>query len=103
MAAAEPVLVHDRMQRQHIHGVEATADQIKERHDFEGGNLRVEGFGIFEVVVSHLTDHIAEELSTATFGCFVVVVVFKFGLVGCFRADADHSWGIVSDEFIIEG
>jgi hypothetical protein len=97
------VLVHARMQRQDIHGVEATAVQIEERHNFEGGNLRVERFGILEVVVPHLVDHIAEELSTAAFGCFVVVVVFEFGLVGCFRADADHSWGIIGDEFVVEG
>ncbi len=97
------VLVHVRSQRQHIHGVEATTVQVEERHDFKGGNLCVEGFRVLWVVVPHLVDRIPEELSTATFGRFVVVEVFKFGLVGCFRTDADHSRGIISDEFVLEG
>ena len=97
------ILVHVGTQRQHIHGVKTSAVQVEEPHDFQGRNLCGEGFRVLEVVVPHLVDHIPEEFSTAAFGGFVVVVVFEFGLVGCLRADADHSRGIVGDALVVEG
>ena len=83
--------------------MKTSAVQVEKRHDFQGGNLCVEGFRVLKVVVPHFVDHIPEEFSTAALGGFVVVVVFEFGLVGRLRADVDHSRGIVSDEFIVEG
>jgi hypothetical protein len=37
---------------------------IEKRHDVDGRDLRVEGGGVFEVVVPNLIDNIVENLAT---------------------------------------
>jgi hypothetical protein len=75
---------------------------IEERHDVNGRDLRVEGVGVFEVVVPNLINNVAEKFRPASFGRLVTGVVIKSGFVGSLRTNVNDCRGIISDCLVVE-
>ncbi len=75
---------------------------VKEGHDVDGRDLRVEGVGIFEIVVPNLINNAAEKHVHASFGRLVTGVVIELGFVGSLHTNANNCHGIVSDRLVVE-
>jgi hypothetical protein len=82
------VLHHVPAKQDHVKGMKPSAVGVKEGPDVNGHDLRVEGVGIFEVVVPSLINGVAEKFGHALFGCLVTGVVIERGFVGSFRTNA---------------
>ncbi len=96
------VLHHVCAKQDHVKGMKPSTVDIKEGHDFDGHDLRVEGFGICEVFVPNLIDNVAEKLGHTSFSCLVTGVVIKLGFVGSLRTNANDCRGVVSICLVIE-
>ncbi len=96
------VLHHVRAKQDHVKGMKPSAVGVKEGHDFDGRDLRVEGVGVFEVVVSNLIDDVAEKLGYALFGRLITGVVIELGFVGSLRTNANNCRGVVSNRLVVE-
>jgi hypothetical protein len=75
---------------------------VEEGHDVDGRDLRVEGVGIFEVVVPNLINDIAEKLGHTSFGHLVTGVVIELGFAGSLHTNANNCRGIVSNHLVVE-
>jgi hypothetical protein len=95
-------LHHIRAKQDHVKGMQPSAVGVEEGHDVDGPDLRVEGVGIFEVVVPNLVNNVAEKLGHALFGCLVAGVVIKSGFVGGLCTNANNCCGIISNHLVIE-
>jgi hypothetical protein len=90
------------MQRDHFKGMKPSAVGIKKGHDINGHDLRVEGAGVFQVVVLNLFDDIAEKLGHPLLSRLVTGVVIKLGFVGGLRTNASNCHGIISNRLVVE-
>jgi hypothetical protein len=96
------VLHHVHAKQYHVEGMKPSAVGIKEGHDVDGRDLRVEGVGVFEVTVPNLINNITEKLGHTLFGRLVTGVVIKSGFVGSLRTNLNDCCGIVSDRLVVE-
>ncbi len=96
------VLHHVCAKQDHINGMKLSAVGIKEGHDVDGRDLRVEGGGVFEVVVPNLINNITEKLGHTSFSSLVTGVVIESWFVGSLHTNANNCRGVVSDCLVIE-
>ena len=96
------VLVHVAEEGDHVDGMQPPPVGIEERDDFEGRHLRVEGVGIFEVIVPDLVNNLRKELGRPALGRLKAGVVVKAGFVGRLRVNANDRGGIVLDAAVVE-
>ena len=102
MPSACTVLMHVGAEGDHVDGVQPPAVGIKERDDFEGRHFRVEGVGVFEVLVPDLVDNFTKELGRPALGHLEAGVVVKAGFVDRLRTNANSRGGIVLDAAVVE-
>jgi hypothetical protein len=75
---------------------------VKERHDIDGCDLRVEGVGVFEVIVPNLIDNVAEKFGHVLYGCLLTGVVIKLGFVGSLLTNLNNCHGVGSNCLVVE-
>ncbi len=93
-----PIVLHHVCAKQdHVEGMKTFAVGVEERHDIDGCDLRVEGVGIFEVVVPNLIDNVTEKFGHASFGHLIPGIVIESGFVGSLRTNANNCHGVVSN------
>jgi hypothetical protein len=90
------------MKQDHVEGMKPSAVGVKEGHDVNGHDLRVEGVSVFEGVVSNLIANIRKKLGHTLFGRLVTGVVIKLRFVGSLRTNANNCHGVVSDCRVVE-
>ncbi len=93
---------HVCAKQDHVKGTQPSAVGVEEGYDFYGRDLRVEGVGIFEVIVPNLINNIAEKIGHTLFGRLVTGIVIELGFVDSLCTNTNDCRGVVHNPLVVE-